>query len=50
MEKEKSKKSLMIYPREAKYEDSYEQPFFEMMARFQRNLFKKILLLNLHRG
>jgi hypothetical protein len=29
---------LMIYPREAKYEDSYGQPFFEMMARFQRNL------------
>lgn len=29
---------LMIYPRESKYEDSYEQPFFEMMARFQRNL------------
>jgi len=36
--KEKPKKPLMIYPREAKYEDSYEQPFFEMMARFQRNL------------
>ncbi|HRH03894.1 MAG TPA: SIR2 family protein [Bacteroidia bacterium] len=32
------KTPLMIYPREAKYEDSYEQPFFEMMARFQRNL------------
>lgn len=32
------KKPLMVYPREAKYEDSYEQPFFEMMARFQRNL------------
>jgi hypothetical protein len=31
-------KPLMVYPREAKYEDSYEQPFFEMMARFQRNL------------
>lgn len=30
--------ALMVYPREAKYEDSYEQPFFEMMARFQRNL------------
>lgn len=29
---------LMVYPREAKYEDSYEQPYFEMMARFQRNL------------
>lgn len=36
--KEKPDKALMVYPREAKYEDSYEQPFFEMMARFQRNL------------
>lgn len=36
--KDKPKKPLMVYPREAKYEDSYEQPFFEMMARFQRNL------------
>jgi hypothetical protein len=31
-------KPLMVYPRQAKYEDSYEQPFFEMMARFQRSL------------
>jgi hypothetical protein len=29
---------LMVYPREGKYKDSYEQPFFEMIARFQRNL------------
>ncbi|WP_108423939.1 SIR2 family protein [Flagellimonas amoyensis] len=36
--KEKPKRALMVYPREAKYEDSYEQPFFEMMARFQKNL------------
>lgn len=36
--KEKPEKPLMIYPREAKYEDSYEQPFFEMVARLQRNL------------
>lgn len=36
--KDNPKKPLMVYPREAKYEDSYEQPFFEMMARFQRNL------------
>ena len=34
------KRALMVYPREAKYEDSYEQPFFEMMARFQKNLRK----------
>lgn len=36
--KENSDAPLMVYPREAKYEDSYDQPFFEMMARFQRNL------------
>jgi hypothetical protein len=36
--KECPEEPLMVYPREAKYEDSYEQPFFEMMARFQRNL------------
>lgn len=35
---ENTKEPLMVYPREAKYEDSYEQPFFEMMARFQRSL------------
>lgn len=31
-------KPLMVYPREGKYKDSYGQPFFEMIARFQRNL------------
>lgn len=36
--KDNPDKPLMVYPRDAKYEDSYEQPFFEMMARFQRNL------------
>lgn len=36
--KDNPTKPLMVYPREAKYEDSYEQPFFEMMARFQRSL------------
>ena len=35
---DETEEALMVYPREAKYEDSYEQPFFEMMARFQRNL------------
>lgn len=35
---ENTAEPLMVYPREAKYEDSYEQPFFEMMARFQRTL------------
>src|SRR5690606_5902301 len=36
--KEKEENPFIIYPREAKYENSYEQPFFEMFARFQRNL------------
>lgn len=36
--KDNPEKPLLIYPRDAKYEDSYEQPFFEMMARLQRNL------------
>lgn len=35
---DKPVKPLLVYPREAKYEDSYDQPFFEMMARFQRSL------------
>ena len=35
---ENSLEPLMVYPRDAKYEDSYDQPFFEMMARFQRSL------------
>lgn len=30
--------SLMIYPQSNKYEHSYEQPFFEMMSRFQQVL------------
>lgn len=30
--------SLMIFPQENKYEYSYEQPFFEMMTRFQAAL------------
>jgi len=29
-------KPLMIYPHSGKYESSYEQPFFEMMSRFQQ--------------
>jgi hypothetical protein len=36
--KENEENPLIIYPRDAKYENSYEQPFFEMFARFQRNL------------
>ena len=30
-----SKKPLIIYPRGSKYENSYEQPYLEMMSRFQ---------------
>ncbi len=29
---------LMIYPRDTKYEHSFEQPFFEMTSRFQQSL------------
>lgn len=29
---------IMIFPRSSKYEASYEQPFFEMMTRFQSEL------------
>lgn len=31
-------KPVLIYPQESKYENSYEQPFFEMMSRFQHAL------------
>jgi histidinol-phosphate/aromatic aminotransferase/cobyric acid decarboxylase-like protein len=37
--------ALMIYPKDSKYENSYEQPFFEMMARFHQNLRKENVLL-----
>jgi hypothetical protein len=30
--------SLIIYPRLSKFESSYEQPFLEMMSRFQASL------------
>lgn len=29
---------VMIFPQDSKYEHSYEQPYFEMMARFQQAL------------
>lgn len=38
-------KALMIYPTNNKYESSYEQPFFEMLLRFQQNLRKDNVLL-----
>ncbi|WP_105993955.1 SIR2 family protein [Staphylococcus simulans] len=36
---------LMIYPSTNKYENSYKQPFFEMVSRFQGELRKKNTLL-----
>lgn len=39
------KNRVMIYPRRSKYESSYEQPFFEMMARLQQNIRKDNCLL-----
>lgn len=36
--KENTEEPLMIYPRGDKYEVSYEQPYFEMMSRFQSSL------------
>jgi len=38
-------KPLMIYPRSDKFETSYEEPFFEMMTRFQQELRKQNILL-----
>lgn len=31
-------KRVMVFPQDSKYEHSYEQPYFEMMARFQQSL------------
>lgn len=35
----------MIFPKDSKYESSYEQPYFEMMSRFQQNLRNENVLL-----
>lgn len=40
-----SEKPLVIYPANEKYESSYEQPYFEMMSRFQQALRKEETLL-----
>ena len=40
-----SKDTLMIYPSSNKYESSYEQPYFEMIARFQQELRSQNVLL-----
>lgn len=42
---ERPENPLMIYPKNSKYESSYEQPYFEMMSRFQQNLRKENVLL-----
>ena len=44
-QKENVTDALMIYPKDSKYENSYEQPFFEMMSRFHQNLRKENVLL-----
>jgi hypothetical protein len=44
-QKNQPKKPLLIYPASEKYETSYDQPFFEMMSRFQQALRKENTLL-----
>ncbi len=43
--KDNPEKPLIIYPNDSKYELSYEQPFFEMMARLQAELRKENVLV-----
>ena len=45
IQKENPNSPLMIYPHQSKYESSYEQPYFEMMSRFQSNLRKRMFFL-----
>ncbi|MBW3523853.1 SIR2 family protein [Chryseobacterium sp. NKUCC03_KSP] len=45
VQKENPANPLMIYPHQSKYESSYEQPYFEMMSRFQSNLRKENVFL-----
>ncbi len=40
-----TKTPLIIYPKNSKYESSYEQPFFEMISRFQQAIRLKNALL-----
>lgn len=44
-QKDNPNNPLMIYPSSEKYESSYEQPYFEMMSRFQQALRKEETLL-----
>lgn len=43
--KENPIEPLIVYPASEKYESSYEQPYFEMMSRFQQALRKENTLL-----
>lgn len=45
IQREKTNDPLIIYPASEKYESSYEQPYFEMMSRFQQALRKEETLL-----
>jgi len=45
VQQDNPKKPLIIYPASEKYESSYEQPYFEMMSRFQQALRKENTLL-----
>lgn len=45
IQKENPKTPLIIYPASNKYESSYEQPYFEMMSRFQQALRQDQVLL-----
>jgi NAD-dependent SIR2 family protein deacetylase len=45
IQKNNAKNPLIIYPASEKYESSYEQPYFEMMSRFQQALRKEETLL-----
>ncbi|MDR0630782.1 MAG: SIR2 family protein [Holosporales bacterium] len=44
-QKDNAENPLIIYPASDKYESSYEQPYFEMMSRFQQALRKEETLL-----
>lgn len=41
IQKDNTDEPLLIYPRDTKYEHAFEQPFFEMMSRFQQTLRKE---------
>jgi hypothetical protein len=45
IQKEVPDNPIMIYPHQSKYESSYEQPYFEMMSRFQSSLRKENVFL-----